>query len=258
MSRTCPQCGRDISNRGEFVRFCSQGCENAYKRENPDIILGLVGKAIGNAVAGAQDRSADRAQEESERRAQQESERAHRAAERLEEERAEAEARASASAARHVIQHEVMCLECGEEIVAKVASDGQGKVVCKHCKTKYILHHSGDLQYIGPAGRPLTGAEDFHLTEDRFCRNCKYYGRNVSAFTRSQLVIGKESCSNSGAVSAALEGHGGSNLGADTNPNNRCRFWEKRNVGWIIFRGFLPLIIIAALAGAGYWYIKLK
>jgi hypothetical protein len=161
--------------------------ENARTRENPDI-------AIKSAV------SATYAQHE---------------AERSEEKRDKVKA-------RHSLQHEVMCLECESLIVTQVVSDGECKVVCKSCKQKYVLSHKGNLTYIGPRGVAMTGAEDFNIKEDRLCSTCKHYGENLTKRELSECSRSRHDCSHPGAVSAAREGY----LGADTNPNNRCRFWE--------------------------------
>jgi hypothetical protein len=174
--RACPQCGRDISNRGEFVRYCSKGCENAYKRDNPDIVLGLVGKAIGGAISGAKEGRQERAQQKAEEQEQ-------RKAEREERDRQFAEEKAAASAARHVITHEVVCPICDADVSASMASDGETKVRCKQCKTRLKVEHDGDVTALGPKDEPLSKAEDLQIKEDRVCSLCKHH---LSAGKRTQ------------------------------------------------------------------------
>jgi transposase-like protein len=181
--KTCPQCGKDMSNRGELVRYCSKGCENAYNRDNPNILLGLAGKAIGNAISGAKERKQEQAQQEEQRMVEREERR-----------QAEAEEKAAASAARHILTHEVVCPICDADVVAKMASDGETKVRCKQCKTRLKVEHDGDVTVLGPKDEELSKAESLEIKEDRICSQCKHHlpsdKQNLKFWIRWPIIWG--------------------------------------------------------------------
>jgi len=244
-----------LSSRGEFVRFCSKGCENAYKRENPSVILGLAGKAIGGAISGVKDRKQAQAQQESydhEFRQQQ-----------LEEEQEmRQQERAAASAARHVITHEIVCPICDADVSASLASDGKTKVRCKECKTRLQISHDGDVKVLGPKDNELSGAESLEIKEDRLCSRCKYFVKEgvkwkkwfvvmaivglggfiawetgvllyrigaiagtllAAIIALMSLYVPFDKCGNKDAVSAS-----GMDCPSNVNANLRCKFWEKK------------------------------
>ncbi|MFA7256641.1 MAG: hypothetical protein WC047_03605 [Kiritimatiellales bacterium] len=93
----------------------------------------------------------------------------------------------AALSSRHVITHKISCPVCDSDVIASMASDGETKVHCKKCRTRFKVTYGGNVTILGPKDMPLSKAEGLDIKEDRLCVRCKYY---LSAMRRNMKFMG--------------------------------------------------------------------